>query len=381
MKPKEAMGLRTWIEIDRQALKNNYNSFRRLLKPTCLLMAVVKSNAYGHGLLDFANLVVKLGADWLGVDSVIEAESLRKAGFKSSILVLGYTLPEKISSAAQNRIAITIADFSALKAIKSLKSLARPLRIHLKIDTGMHRQGFLVEEVSALITYLKKYNLPVIIEGLYTHFSSAKDPSNLRETKRQVKEFKKVILLFEEAGFKIPLKHAAATGGTMIFPESHFNMVRVGIGLYGLWPSQETQKSLSKKIKLKPVLSWKSVVAQIKDLSKGGRTGYDLTEKLPPGSKIAVSPVGYWHGLPRELSSVGMVLINGQEAKIVGRVSMSMICLDITKIKNVKVGDQVVLIGKSGRLSISAQDLAYLNKTINYEIVTRLNPLIKRVVV
>ncbi|WKZ24639.1 MAG: alanine racemase [Patescibacteria group bacterium] len=381
MKPKEAMGLRTWIEIDRQALKNNYNSFRRLLKPTCLLMAVVKSNAYGHGLLDFANLVVKLGADWLGVDSAIEAESLRKAGFKSSILVLGYTLPEKIPSAAQNRIAITIADFSALKAIKSLKSLARPLRIHLKIDTGMHRQGFLVEEVPALITYLKKYNLPVIIEGLYTHFSSAKDPSSLRETKRQIKEFKKVILLFEEAGFNIPLKHAAATGGTMIFPESHFNMVRVGIGLYGLWPSQETQKSLSKKIKLKPVLSWKSVVAQIKDLPKGGRTGYDLTEKLSPGSKIAVLPVGYWHGLPRALSSVGRVLINGQEAKIVGRVSMSMICFDITKIKNVSVGDQVVLIGKSGRLSISAQDLADLNKTINYEIVTRLNPLIKRVVV
>ncbi|MBI5306692.1 alanine racemase [Candidatus Wolfebacteria bacterium] len=373
------MNIRTWVEINRQNLKNNYKTFRNLISQKCFLMAVVKSNAYGHGLIDFSRSVEKLGVYWFGVDSVIEAENLRKAGVKKPILVLGYTLPDKINEAVKNNISLTIADFSALKNIDRRGVLRDKLKIHLKIDTGMHRQGFFVSEIPAVIKILK--SLPnVNLEGVYTHFSSAKNPAFPAATARQIEEFKKAVNLLESAGFKKIIKHAAATSGTINFPQSHFDMVRIGIGLYGYWPSKETKEAFKNKIKLKPILSWKTIVGQIKNLPKGSKIGYDLTEIVNRSSRMAILPIGYWHGFPRSLSSIGKVLINGKEAKILGRVSMDMICVDITDIKNAKIGDEAVLIGKSGKLEISADDLAYLSDTVNYEIITRINPLIKRIV-
>ena len=191
----------------------------------------------------------------------------------------------------------------------------------------------------------------------------------------------KAVGLLESAGFETLIKHAAATSGAIIFPQSHFNLVRIGIGLYGLWPSKETKAAFEGKIKLEPILSWKTVVGQIRNLPKGSKLGYDLTETLSRPSKVAVLPIGYWHGFPRSLSSIGKVLINGKGAKVLGRVSMDMVSVDVTDVKNVKVGDEAVIIGKSGKSEISADDVAYLSDTINYEIVTRLNPLIKRMVV
>ncbi|KKW37758.1 MAG: alanine racemase, partial [Candidatus Adlerbacteria bacterium GW2011_GWB1_54_7] len=177
------------------------------------------------------------------------------------------------------------------------------------------------------------------------------------------------------------IKHAAATSGTIIFPQSHFDLVRIGIGLCGLWPSKETKEAFKREVKLEPVLSWKTILGQIKSLSKGNKVGYDLTETLSRPSRVAILPIGYWHGFPRLLSGIGKALIKGKEAKVIGRVSMDMVSVDITDIKNAKVGDEVILIGKSGKLEISVDDLAHLSDTINYEIVTRLNPLIKRIVV
>jgi len=383
MKNKEIQkhNLRTWIEIDQQALKNNYSIFRRLIGPKCLLMVIVKSNAYGHSLIDFSRAAENLGVDWFGVDSIVEAESLRNAGLKKSILVLGHTLQNRMGNAVKNNISLTIADFTALKNLKTINKSGGKLKIHLKVDTGMHRQGFFVSEIPAVIKILKSENLPVMLEGVYTHFSSAKNPAFPSTTFHQIEEFKKAVDLLESAGFKVPVKHAAATSGTIIFPQSHFNLVRIGIGFYGLWPSKEIKEAFKRKIKLEPVLSWKTIVGQIKNLPKGSKIGYDLTEALDRFSKVAVLPVGYWHGFPRSLSSIGKVLINGNEAKVLGRVSMDMVSVDVTDVKNVKVGDEAVLIGKSEKLEISADDLAYLSDTINYEIVTRLNPLIKRTVV
>lgn len=383
MKNKEIQkqNLRTWIEINQQALKNNYNIFRRLIGPKRLLMAIVKSNAYGHGLIDFSRVVENLGVDWIGVDSIVEAESLREAGVKKPILVLGYTLQNRIENAIKNNISLTIADFPTLKNLKTAIKNGDKLKIHLKIDTGMHRQGFFVSEIPAVIQILKSETLPVILEGVYTHFSSAKNPAFPSATFRQIEEFKKAVNLLESAGFNAPIKHAAATSGTIIFPESHFDLVRVGIGLYGLWPSKETAEAFKRKIKLEPVLSWKTIVGQIKNLPEGSGVGYDLAETLNRPSKIAILPIGYWHGFPRTLSSIGRVLINGNEAKVVGRVSMDMVSVDVTDVKNIKVGDEAILIGKSGKSKISVDDMAHLNDTINYEIATRLNPLIKRIVI
>lgn len=373
--------LRTWVEIDTRALKNNYKEFRRLIPPKCLLMAVVKSNAYGHSLVDFSRAAGKLGVDWFGVDSIVEADSLRRAGLKQPVLVLGYTLQNRVDNAIKKNVSLTVADFPGLENLKTIRTGGGKLKIHLKIDTGMHRQGFLPSEIPAVIQILKSGKLPVILEGVYTHFSSGKNPAFPTATASQIKEFKKAAGLLELAGLKIPLKHAAATSGTILFPQSHFNLVRVGIGLQGLWPSKEAREAFQKKVKLRPVLTWKTIVGQIRNLPKGARIGYDLTEELTRPSKVAVLPIGYWHGFPRALSSTGKVLINGHEAKVLGRVSMDMTSVDVTGVKNVKVGDEVILIGKSGKREVSADDIAGMCGTINYEIVTRLNPLMKRILV
>ena len=380
MRENQKHCLRTWIEINQQSLKNNYNIFRRLIGPKCLLMSVVKSNAYGHSLIDFSRATESLGVDWFGVDSIVEAESLRKAGLKKPILVLGYTLENKIETAFKNNISLTIFDFSTLENLKNIKIRGYKLKIHIKIDTGMHRQGFFVSEIPSVIKILKSQPT-IILEGVYTHFSSAKNPAFPSTTLNQIEQFKKANSFFESAGFKGFIKHAAATSGTIIFPQSHFDLVRIGIGLCGLWPSKETEEAFRRQVKLKPVLSWKTIVGQIKSLPKGSKVGYDLTEMLNRSSRIAILPIGYWHGFPRSLSSIGKVLIKSNEVKVIGRVSMDMISVDVTDVKSVKVGDEVILIGKSKKSEISVDDMAYLNDTINYEIVTRLNPLIKRIVV
>ena len=294
---------------------------------------------------------------------------------------MGYTLQARIENAIKNNISLIVADFPGLENLKTIKKGAGKLKVHLKIDTGMHRQGFSVSEIPEVIAMLKSGKLPVKLEGVYTHFSSGKNPAFPRATQDQIAEFKKAVGLFEAAGLKIPLKHAAATSGTILFPQSHFDLVRVGIGLQGLWPSKEVRDAFRKKVKLQPVLSWKTIVGQIWNLPKGARIGYDLTEALKRPSKVAVLPIGYWHGYPRALSSIGRVLINGHEAKVLGRVSMDMTSVNVTDVKNVKVGDEVILIGKSGKLEVSADDIARMCGTINYEIVTRLNPLMKRILV
>jgi alanine racemase len=363
--------MRTWIEISEKNIRNNVNVFRKLIKPECFLMSVVKSNAYGHNLIDFSLLADKAGVDWLGVDSIIEAETLRKVGLEKPILVLGHTITQKIAVAEKENISLTIADFPSLKSIKKNK-----VKIHLKIDSGMHRQGFFVSEIPRVIKTIK--NSPLItLEGVYTHFASAKNPAFPKETLTQIEEFKQALNLLEKAGFKKLIKHASATSGAIIFPQAHFDMVRIGIGLYGLWPSQETQSAYQEKIHIKPVLSWKTIVAQIKTLPKQSRIGYDLTETLTRKTKVALLPIGYWHGFPRALSSIGQVVIRNQKARVLGRVSMDMISVDVTDIKNIQTNDQVVLIGKK----ITADDLAFLSDTTCYEIITRLNPRIKRFIV
>jgi alanine racemase len=372
---KEHAGLRTWVEIDKKAVKHNFQVFRSFVPLKTKIMAIVKSNAYGHGLWDFSALAEASGADWFGVDSIVEGLTLRKMGIKKPILVLGYTLPERFADAKDNDISLTI---SSADGIKSLVASNLPIKIHLKIDTGMHRQGFDVSELEKVCKILRSSK--AIVEGMYTHFASAKNPSFPQETNKQIELFEQAVKIVESHGFK-PIKHACATGGTLLFPKAHYDMVRVGIGLYGMWPSKETQRAMESKVSLKPVLSWKTIVGEVKTLPEGGGVGYDATEKLPPGSKIAICPIGYWHGYTRSFSSIGNVLVRGERAKILGRVSMDMIVLDITKIKGIKIVDEVVIIGTQNNNKISADELADISGTINYEVVTRINPLIKRIIV
>lgn len=372
-------GLRTWLEIDCWAIEKNYKLFRSLIVPKTKLMAVVKSNAYGHGLVDFAKKLERLGADWFGVDSVMEGLALRREGIKTPILVLGYTLPDKSAEAAANDIAISVSNFKILKALRN-NHFSKPLKIHVKVDTGMHRQGFLIKDLPKVLSFLQasSYKLQAQTEGLYTHFAAAKNPAFPEHTKKQIAEFEQWRTAFKKAGLS-PICHASATAGALIFPEANFDMVRIGIGLYGLWPAKEVESYFSGRLILEPVLSWKTIISEIKELPKGAKIGYDLTETLQKKSRIAICPIGYWHGYPRVLSGIGFVLVNGQRAKILGRVSMDMISIDITGIKKAEVGDEVVLIGKQGKEEITAAEIGNLADTSHYEIVTRLNPLMKRI--
>lgn len=377
MNKNKRHGLRTWIEIDTKAIKHNIEVFRSLVKPDCFIMAVVKSNAYGHSLIQFAKIAEKFGVDYFGVDSAIEGIALRKNGIKKPILVLGYTLPEMIKEAVQNNLSLSISTIDAFNYLTALK-LKKPIKIHLKVDTGMHRQGFSLKEASVLIKKLKDNKRKIIVEGLFTHFASAKNPAFPSYTLKQIGLFNHWKGILVNNGFE-PICHASASAGAILFTQAQFDMVRIGAGLYGIWPSTEVKSFAENKFQLKPVLSWRTILAEVKSLPKGSQIGYDCTETLTRDSVIGICPIGYWHGYPRNLSSIGKVLVKGVKTKVLGRVSMDMIIIDLTGIKNPKIEGEVTLIGYDGKEEINLEEVAVLADTSTYEIADRLNPLIERI--
>jgi len=405
---------RTWIEADIGALRHNLLFLRDIVGPNVKIMAVVKSNAYGHGLLDFVrgikaaqkNFAESQGVSWFGVDTYPEAMALRRVGIKEPILVLGYTLPEYYEKAGQENISLSVSTFEGLKFLASIRR--RP-KIHLKFDTGMHRQGFLSTQTGKVINALKKGNLQKNVEGIFSHFAAA---DNFDYSKKQKENFEVVMRKFVKAGFASILKHMSATGGILLHKNAHFDMVRPGCGLYGFWPSEKAEKIFKNfhsfsveewvgeggvqknqhptsalpssegrrdlfEFDFRPVLSWKAIIPEIKKIPKGSCVGYDLTEKVFCPKKIAVIPVGYWHGVDRGLSGNGEVLICGQRCKILGRVSMDMIVVDVTGLP-CKIFDEVVLIGRQGKEEITACEWAKKLGTSHYEIITRINPRIQK---
>ncbi len=372
----ERRPVRTWIEVDRNALEHNLILFRSLLPPGCRLMAICKSNAYGHGLYDLAPVLEEMGADWFGVDSLVEAVTLRKKGIRRPILVLGYTLPGWFGDAVKHRISLTVSNPENLRVLSAFRS-PRSARIHLKLDTGMHRQGFLPAQWEAARTLLLKRPGRIQVEGIYTHFACAKDPRDRGYTNGQMREFEKAVVFFGASGSR-PIRHASATAGALNYPEAAYDLVRIGIGLMGHWPSSETKRAWDKKIFLKPALTWRTIVSEVKTLRKGRGIGYDLTEILKRDSRVGVCPIGYWHGFPRSLSRVGEVLVRGRRVKVLGTISMDMVVIDLTDADGARVGDVVTVIGRDGREEITAYEVARTAGVSHYELLTRLNPLIQK---
>ena len=374
---------KTWVEISKSALKNNVNAVRKVLKPGTEIMAVVKSNAYGHGP-ETAGLFLRYGADWLGTDNIDEAISLRSGGIKKPILVLGYTPPNRFKEAMADDIRLTVYDSGFLnhrpKSISpdAVGSGSRQNRqdnkLHLKIDTGMSRQGILASELPKFIKQLPK-NFK--FDGVFSHFANADDLSDRSYPNFQLAEFKKSLEVLSLAGVGTGIRHMSATTGLFTMPEGHFDMVRTGVALYGLWPSLMFSKKFN-DVGIRPALSWKTRVVQVKNIKKGTPVGYGATEKVKKDSKIAVLPVGYYDGYNRNLSSVGVVLVGGKRCKVLGRMSMNLMVIDVTNTRNAKVWDEAVLIGRQGMEQITAEELAELSKTISYEIVSRINPLLSR---
>lgn len=344
-------------------------------------MAVIKANAYGHGLSAMAPIVAER-ADWLGVNCVDEALAITQLGISKPIAILGHTNLEALEHVVRNGYRQVLYRLDVAKTLSGwAQKTAGEARVHLKIETGTNRQGITLAELPGFIESVSK--LPgVLIEGAYTHFSNIEDTLDPVFADSQKQKFVQALSILERSGVRLAQVHASASAGALLYPEMDFTMVRIGIGTYGIWPSRETQlaaRERGRQLPLAPVLTWKTRVAQIKHIAAGDYVGYGLTFRASRPMTLVVLPIGYYDGYDRKLSNSGRALIHGQHAPVVGRVAMNMTMLDVTDI-GAEVDDEVVLLGRQGTAEIRAEELAEKIGTIPYEVVTRINPLIERVV-
>ncbi len=373
-----------WVEINSSALKRNIHQVRRLIGSSKKMAAIVKANAYGHGILEISKLAAKYGADWLGVNSVEEALFLRNNGINIPIILLGYVPLSELRRAVEKRLRLTVYNRETIDRLGKITSkIKRRAYLHIKLETGTHRQGIKKEDLLPSIERIRNYPY-LIVEGISTHFANIEDTTDHGYAQSQLQRFHHSLNHLTKNKIEVPVKHAACSAATILFPETYFDMVRVGIMIYGLWPSKETYLSCiqrqRKPISLKPVLSWKTRIVQIKEVPEGAFIGYGCTYKTTRPTKVAILPVGYYDGYDRHLSNSSYVLVKGERAPVRGRVAMNFIAVDITDIQGAKLEDEVVLLGRQGKEAISAEYLASLCQTINYEIVTRINPLLPRLV-
>ncbi len=373
------------VEIAKRALVGNIGEFRRLIGPRRKFLAVVKANAYGHGLLEIAGIAVAAGVDWLGVNSVEEGTALRRAGIAAPVLVLGYAPLDSLEEAVAGNLRLTVYNRETVARLADLAArLRRTVRLHIKVETGTWRQGVDPKDLAAFVRDVRR-RPGLAVEGVSSHFANIEDTTKHDYPRRQLAAYRAAVRDLEAGGPRIPLRHMSCTASTILFPEPGFNLARVGIGLYGLWPSKETYLSclLDRKepLSLEPVLSWKAGIAQVKKVPAGADIGYGCTYRTTRPTRLAVVPVGYYDGYDRGLSNTAHVLVRGRRAPVRGRVAMDFFMADVTDVPGAGLEDQVTLLGADGRERITAEDLAALAGTISYEILARINPLIPRIVV
>ncbi len=377
----------TWAEVDLRALSNNVKELRRITSPEARLMAVVKADAYGHGALEVANTALENGADFLAVARLDEALYLRKAGVGAPILVLGYTPPEHSHIVIEHDLLQTVYAFEAADALSSAASrLKKKAVVHIKIDTGMGRLGLIPDNPrisilgkhlhgSALRDVESIAALPnVEVQGMFTHFASA-DSKDKSYAFQQMERFLDFLDKLKVSGIEIPIRHAANSAALIDLPETHLDMVRPGISLYGFYPSAEVKKD---SVNLIPAMSFKTRVVQVKRVPAGFPVSYGMTYQTEKPTVIATVSVGYADGLNRLLSSRGKMLVKGMRADIAGRVCMDLTLLDVGHIPDVGIGDEVVIFGRQGQGEITVDEIAESINTINYEIVTSISSRVKR---
>jgi alanine racemase len=372
----------TWVEIDCDALCANLAAFRRRVGPRVRLCPVVKANAYGHGAALVGRVTAAAGADFLAVATLDEAEELRRAGLKLPLLVLGYVALADLPAAVAAGFHLTVYNLETLDALERAADKARlRVPVHLKIETGTQRQGILARDLPRFAERLR-CSRSLVAAGASSHFANIEDTTSHDYARAQEKRFHRALARLESLGLRPGLRHIASSAATILFRPTHLDLVRLGISLYGHWPSRETQVSAAAwpapRLGLRPVLTMKTRVVQIKQVPAGAFVGYGCTYRTSRRSRLAVLPVGYWDGYDRGLSNLGHVLVGGQRAPIRGRVCMNLTMVDVTDIDRVSLEDEVVLIGTQGEESVGAEQLASWLGTISYEVLTRLNPLIPR---
>ena len=354
---------KTWVEVDVRALQKNFLAAQKHVGKGVTTIAVIKANAYGHGLVGTARALAGLPNIWLGVDSIEDALILHKARISRPIIILGYIPPPRLVEAARCNFRISVYSKELLVRIAQMRD-QKPI-VHIKIETGTNRLGIQLGELASIKTF-------PAVEGIYTHFAEVENPRSIFY-KKQLAALASAREILKRAGVVPKYMHSASTAALMQFADTRFSMARLGIGLYGLWPSPEIRKKLSRKLHIKPALIWKTRIAQIKTIEKGEGVGYDRTFRVKRRTRVAILPVGYYDGYDRRLSNIGKVAIGSKIAPIIGRVCMNMTMVDVTNIP-AKIHDAVELLGPN----VTADDMAKATNTINYEIVARINPLIKR---
>ncbi len=369
------MNMRTWAEIDLDALKSNIENIRKITDKKSMIMAVVKADAYGHGAVNIAKHLLKNGADRLAVADLDEAVELRRAGIDAPILILGASFDEDCEMLVKYDItpAVFLYDF-AKKLSDAAKKLGKTAKVHIKIDTGMSRIGYVsgVDDEAVTEEILRISNLPnIFIEGIFSHFATS-DEKDSEYTKKQFSEFMAVCDLLKKKGLDIPIRHIANSAAIMMYPETHLEMVRAGIILYGFYPSEEVNKD---KLALERVMTLKSRITLIKEIKDRG-VSYGKTYIARRNTKVATVPVGYADGYTRLLNNKAKIAVNGEPVDVIGRICMDQCMIDVTNVHNINIGDEVIIFGKE---VVTADEIAESLGTINYEIVCMLSRRIPRV--
>jgi len=365
---------RTYAEVNLDAIRHNIIEARKSIKADTKIMAIVKANAYGHGAVSVSKALEDL-VDAYGVAIIEEALELRENGLDKMILILGYTGEEWFPEVVNYNISQTIYTYEMANKLNDVAgSLEKKASVHIKVDTGMGRIGFLPngENVKVIKEIAKLPNL--IIEGAFTHFPKAdeRDISSAKESFRRYLDF---VNKLEDAGVNIPIKHVSNSASIIAIPEANLNMVRSGISTYGLYPSKEVATDV---LKLRAAMQWKAKISYIKEVEAGATIGYGSTFVADKKMKVATIPVGYADGMKRDLSNKGRVLLHGKSAAILGRICMDQFMIDVTDVENVSEGDIVTIFGRDGSQNLSVEEVADMAHSFNYEFVCSVSPRVPR---
>ncbi|NPD45603.1 MULTISPECIES: alanine racemase [unclassified Lentimicrobium] len=375
------------LEIKCKAIETNVHFTRQLVGPKVIISAVIKGNAYGHGVEVAIPALEYSGVNHFAVFSSSEARKAFKVMDSSNtLMIMGFIFEEDLKWIIQHHIEFYISNIEILiKAIDFSKALKIPARIHIDVETGMNRTGLLLKELKKVIPIINENKEHLMLQGLTSHLAGAESIANYTRIKKQLVVFRKRRKLLYDNGIKPKLQHIASSAATISYPDTRLDMVRTGVLLYGYWPTKETfinyiHRRKDKSDPLKRAIIWRTQVMETKTVPEGEFIGYGLSFQAQNNMKIMIVPVGYCNGYSRSLSNNGHVLVKGQRAHIIGGVNMNMILCDISMIKEkINIGDEVVLIGQQGNMEISFTSFADMNNSLNYEILARLPENIQRV--
>jgi len=374
----------TWLEIDSGAFVSNMRTIKKLANGR-QIAAAVKANGYGHGLPEMIQLLKEEKIGYIAVHSLEEATLARKHGWEGNILVLGYIQIQDLDSVLELRLEATVYNIETVEALgKAALNFRKKVDIHLKIETGTNRQGVEADKIESFISTIKQYDF-LNLKGVSTHFANIEDTTDHTYATYQLEEFNRIVSMIYKLGIKPEFRHTACSAALLLFDETKFELVRPGIAMYGLWPSKETYLSyrLAGGLNsiLNPILTWKTRIIQIKDVPPDAFIGYGCTYRTTSRTRLAVLPVGYYDGYDRSLSNLAYVLIKGKRAPVRGRICMNLMMVDVTDIEGVTLEEPVVLLGAGGDERIAADQMAAWANTVNYEIISRINQEIPRIIV